>query len=73
MAQMEWKLIAEQTKGVGKLNVGGPLELVDRNGNERSDEDFLGRYRLVYFGFTHCPDICPEELDKDKMSEMIDR
>ncbi|KAL7266246.1 Cu-binding protein [Rhizina undulata] len=69
-AQMEQKRIAEQTKGVGKPKVGGPLELVDQNGKERRDEDFLGRYRLVYFGFTHCPDICPEELDK--MSEMID-
>ncbi|KAL7270423.1 Cu-binding protein [Rhizina undulata] len=39
-AQMERKRVTEQTKGVGKLKVGGPLKLVDQNRNERSDKDF---------------------------------
>ncbi|KAH7057255.1 SCO1/SenC-domain-containing protein [Macrophomina phaseolina] len=62
--------IAEQTKGVGRPKVGGDFSLVDHNGNKFTSEDMKGKYALVYFGFTHCPDICPEELDK--MAEMID-
>ncbi|KAF4309331.1 putative copper chaperone sco1 [Botryosphaeria dothidea] len=62
--------IAEQTKGVGRPKVGGEFSLVDQNGNTFTSEDMKGKYALVYFGFTHCPDICPEELDK--MAEMID-
>ncbi|KAA8914601.1 SCO1/SenC-domain-containing protein [Sphaerosporella brunnea] len=63
--------ITEMSKGVGKPKVGGPLTgLVDQHGKSRNEDEFLGKYRLVYFGFTHCPDICPEELDK--MADMID-
>ncbi|RDW61299.1 thioredoxin-like protein [Coleophoma crateriformis] len=68
--RMERKRVAEATKGVGRPKVGGPFHLLDHNGNPFSDEDMKGRYSLVYFGFSHCPDICPEELDK--MSQMID-
>ncbi|KAL0640474.1 Cu-binding protein [Maublancomyces gigas] len=68
--RMERVRVAEMSKGVGKPKVGGPLNLVDQEGKERKDEDWRGRFMLVYFGFTHCPDICPEELDK--MAEMID-
>ncbi|KAI9701689.1 MAG: Cu-binding protein [Bogoriella megaspora] len=69
--RMQRKRIAEMTKGIGKPKVGGPFELVDHNGNKFTDKDLAGKYALVYFGFTHCPDICPEELDK--MAGMIDR
>ncbi|XP_014552678.1 hypothetical protein COCVIDRAFT_109767 [Bipolaris victoriae FI3] len=65
------KRIAEQTKGIGKPKVGGPFQLVDQNGKPFSNEDMLGKYSLVYFGFTHCPDICPDELDK--MALMYDK
>ncbi|AEO65280.1 a05d0b5d-fb7c-4895-84b9-e570e98a3cbb [Thermothielavioides terrestris] len=68
--RMRRKRIAESTKGVGKPKVGGPFELIDQYGNKVSDQDLKGRYSLVYFGFTHCPDICPEELDK--MARMFD-
>jgi len=67
---MERKRIADSTKGVGKPKLGGPFTLLDQNGNEFTEEKMKGRYTLVYFGFSHCPDICPEELDK--MARMID-
>ena len=69
-ARMERKRITEATKGIGKPKVGGPFELIDHHGRPFTDRDLRGKYSLVYFGFTHCPDICPEELDK--MAEMID-
>ncbi|KAK0737571.1 SCO1/SenC-domain-containing protein [Apiosordaria backusii] len=68
--RMQRKRVAESTKGVGRPKVGGPFSLIDQNGNTVTDEDLKGRYSLVYFGFTHCPDICPEELDK--MARMFD-
>lgn len=69
--RMARKRIAEQTKGVGKPKVGGPFELVDQDGKVFSSNDLLGKYSLVYFGFSHCPDICPDELDK--MALMYDK
>ncbi|KAF2856521.1 SCO1 protein [Plenodomus tracheiphilus IPT5] len=69
--RMARKRIAEQTKGIGKPKVGGSFQLLDQNGKPFSNEDMLGKYSLVYFGFTHCPDICPDELDK--MAIMYDK
>ena len=42
--------------------MGGPFTLTDHRGQRVSERDFAGRYRLVYFGFTYCPDVCPVDL-----------
>ncbi|KAL3487140.1 SCO1/SenC-domain-containing protein [Aspergillus germanicus] len=69
--RLERKRIAEMSKGVGKPKVGGPFVLKDLEGKVFTEEELKGRYSFVYFGFTHCPDICPDELDK--MAEIIDK
>lgn len=44
--------------------IGGPFTLVDQDGQTVRDSDFAGQYRLVYFGYSFCPDICPVDLQK---------
>jgi protein SCO1/2 len=44
------------------VRIGGPFHLIDGHGNTVSDTDFRGRFMLVYFGYTHCPDACPTTL-----------
>lgn len=42
--------------------IGGPFALSDQTGRVRTEADFRGKLRLIYFGFTYCPDICPTDL-----------
>ena len=42
--------------------IGGPFQLIDHNGRTITDQDLKGRPYLVFFGFTHCPDVCPTAL-----------
>ena len=44
------------------VTLGGPFELLDQTGRAVTDRDFRGRPMLIFFGFTHCPDVCPTEL-----------
>ena len=44
--------------------IGGAFTLTDQNGKTVRDTDFAGKYRLVYFGYSFCPDICPVDLQK---------
>jgi protein SCO1/2 len=56
---------------LGTALIGGPFALVDQNGKQVTDQDFRGRDMLVFFGFTHCPDICPAELQV--MAQALDQ
>jgi protein SCO1/2 len=42
--------------------VGGPFALIDHTGKPRTEADFRGKFLLIYFGFTYCPDVCPTDL-----------
>lgn len=61
----------DQASGSGRALVGGPFTLTDHNGRQVSDTDFRGRYMLVFFGYTYCPDVCPVELQT--MSEALNQ
>lgn len=55
----------------GLANVGGPFTLVAGDGRTVTERDFRGTPFLVFFGFTHCPDICPTKLQE--MSEVFQK
>src|SRR5688572_24548837 len=47
--------------------IGGPFELVDSRGKTVRWSDFDGKYRMIYFGYAYCPDVCP--LDVQRMMQ----
>ena len=51
-----------QGTGPGVSAIGGPFNLIDQNGKPITDQDMKGRPYLVFFGYTHCPDVCPTTL-----------
>jgi protein SCO1 len=51
--------------------IGGPFHLVDQNGKPFGDADLRGKWHLVFFGYTHCPDTCPTTLNE--LSLALDR
>ncbi len=55
--------------GAPVASIGGPFRLQSSNGGEVTDADFKGHPFLVFFGYTHCPDICPTELFE--LSQML--
>ncbi len=46
-----------------QIAVGGAFHLVDQDGRAVTDRDFLGKWQLIYFGYTHCPAACPTALN----------
>jgi protein SCO1/2 len=71
-----WRLSDDaglQVSSTGTLSssIGGPFALVDQNGAPRSDRDFHGRFTLLYFGYSYCPDVCPTTLSM--MADALDK
>ena len=62
---------ADRVESSGTALIGGPFSLVGEDGKTVTDRDFRGRNMLVFFGFTHCPDICPAELQV--IAQALDR
>lgn|SRR6185295_9466119 len=67
-----------ETVTVAPANIGGPFTLTDQDGMRRSDAEFRGKYMLVFFGYTFCPDVCPTTLAVmgaalDKLGKQGDR
>lgn len=65
----------EANKSIGTPLIGGPFTLQDTKGNKFTEQNLVDpnnkRFSILYFGFTHCPDVCPEELDK--LGDMLDK
>ena len=55
-------LVTIPTHAAADATLGGSFNLVDQDGTPRTDADYHGSYPLIYFGFTHCPDLCPRSL-----------
>lgn len=60
------------------FDFGGPFSLIDHRGRRRTDEDFRGRYMLIFFGYAQCRSICPVGLDHmakalDELGRLADR
>jgi len=61
-AARERLLPSINVRSVGQALVGGPFTLIDHTGKRVTDQDFRGKFLLVFFGFTNCPDVCPTAL-----------
>jgi len=60
----------QASKQFGRPQIGGPFTLSTQDGDTFTEKNLRGKWSLVYFGFTNCPDICPQELDK--MTTVLD-
>ena len=61
----------DATTESGTALVGGPFKLIDQDGRTRTDADYRGRFVLLYFGYSFCPDVCPTTLAE--MGNALDR
>jgi cytochrome oxidase Cu insertion factor (SCO1/SenC/PrrC family) len=59
-----WWFMSDAMHSDAAGGIGGPFTLSDGAGRTVTDRDFRGRYMLVYFGYTFCPDVCPTTLNE---------
>lgn len=57
-------VVSKGSSDVAGIKIGGPFELIDHNEQTVTEKNYAGQYKLIYFGFTYCPAICPTELQK---------
>ncbi len=57
-----WNVVKSGPRDISAPDIGGPFTLVDQTGRQVTDKTYDGSYRLIYFGYTFCPDACPTEL-----------
>lgn len=57
-------VLVPKTQEAGTSSVGGPFALTNQDGHRVTERDYAGRTHLVFFGFTHCPDVCPTTLQQ---------
>ncbi|WP_232630897.1 SCO family protein [Methylobacterium sp. Leaf118] len=57
-------LVPQGRQGASASGIGGPFTLVNQDGRTVTERDFVGTPYLAFFGFTHCPDICPTALQQ---------
>jgi protein SCO1/2 len=64
MGALLYRTPPTQSEGIAGIDLGGAFTLVDQNNHKVTEKSWPGKYLLVYFGFTHCPDMCPTGLSK---------
>jgi protein SCO1 len=77
LQQIQNPIQTQNAQSSGRALIGGPFELVNQNGETVTQQDFAGKHMLVFFGFTHCPDVCPAKLNSvsvalDKIGPLAD-
>eukprot|EP00906_Rhabdomonas_costata_P019984 RCo029069 len=71
LEHQEWQAnTSEYVKSTGRPQLGGPFTLVDTSGKPVTEAHFRGKWCYYYFGFNHCPEICPAEMEK--MCKVVD-
>jgi protein SCO1/2 len=60
-----------QSTSTGVAAIGGPFTLTDQTGRAVTDQTYKGKWLLIFFGFTYCPDVCPTTLNR--VAQVMDR
>lgn len=73
---LDWKILdrhehARDNLPQSAMLLGGPFTMVDHTGRTVTEKNFLGRPFVIFFGFTHCPDICPTTLSW--LSDLVEK